>query len=119
MARENGFGATLVQLKGSTGADASPVVSSTLINRSGTITSGGVAQVAASANTSRRYLLIQNPTVGSESFWISPDTTAIINSPSIEIPPGMTLIFDGSFVPTGAVSVIATTTGTKFTVKEG
>jgi len=87
-------------------------------NRSGSITTGGTAQQAAASNASRKYLMIQNKTTASESFWFSTDATAVADSPSVEVPPGMTFLFEGTFVPSGAVSVIAATTGTKFTAKE-
>lgn len=91
-----------------------------LTNRSGTIATGGTAQQAAAANTSRRYLLIQAPTTNSESFWVRLDgNAAVVGSPSIEIAPGVALTFEAAFVPNGAISVIAATTGTPWTLVEG
>lgn len=90
-----------------------------LTNRSGTITAGATAQSMMSANAARRYLLIQNPTTGSESFWINFTTTAVQSQPSIEVAPGVTFIWEGTFIPTEAISVIASTTATPFIAKEG
>ena len=90
----------------------------TLTNRSGTITTGGTAQSAAASNSARRYLQIQNPSANTESIWYSLITTAVEDSPSIELLPGDMLILDNG-VGTGAVSVIAATTSTAFTIWEG
>lgn len=97
-----------------------PVSQSATTNKSGAITTGGTSQTLAAANAARRYLLIQNKRSASESFWVRVDgTAAVTDSPSIEVAPGVTLTFEGSFVPTGQVNVIAATTGTKFTALEG
>lgn len=91
----------------------------TLIDRSGTITAGGTAQTGVAAKADRRYLLVQNKSTASESFWVNfGGTAAVADSPSIEIAPGVTLTFESGFVPSGAISVIAATTGTAFTIKE-
>lgn len=88
-------------------------------NRSGSITTGGSAQSAAAANAARNYLLIQNKTTAAESFWVNcRGADAVADSPSVEVAPGVTLMYEGGFVPTGAISVIAATTGTKFTIEE-
>lgn len=91
-----------------------------LTDHSGTITAGGTAQTAVNERGYRTFLFIQNPTSASESFWVNFDgTAAVADSPSIEVAAGVTLIFgEGGFLPNGAVSVIAATTGTKFTIKE-
>lgn len=49
-------------------------------DRSGTITSGGVAQQAMAANSARRYLFIQNVSGG--DLWYSTIGTAVQNQPS-------------------------------------
>ncbi len=90
-----------------------------LTDRSGTITTGGTSQQLAPVNNARKYLLVQNPTTASESFWIAVGTAAVAASPSIEIAPGVTLSWESSFVPSDAVNVIAATTGTAFVAKEG
>lgn len=90
-----------------------------LTNRSGTITAGGTAQAAVAANTSRNYLLIRNPIDATEALWINLTGTATAASPSLRLDAGDILTFEGSFVPTNAVSVIAATTGHAFTIWEG
>jgi hypothetical protein len=114
--------ATRVILVGSAGAaGAGSVVASVpsgaLTDKSGTITAGGTAQVAAAANSSRKYLFLQNPTGAPGSLWFSTTATAVAASPSVELVPGASYE-TGSFVPTGAVSIIGATTGQAFTGRE-
>jgi archaellin len=97
----------------------------TLTDRSGSITTGGTAQTLAAVNASRRYLLVQNPlsatTQGiatAESLFINFTTTAVAGEPSIELAPGDIFVMEGSAVSTELVSVIAATTGHKWTAKE-
>lgn len=96
----------------------SAVLRIAITNRSGQISTGGTAQQAAATNASRNYLLIQNPSNAGESLWYSLDTIAVAASPAIELQPGQSYE-STNVVPTGAVSVIAATTGHKYTVKEG
>ncbi len=58
----------------------SPLPNTTVVNRSGTITTGGTAQVLAAANTARTGLTIQN-THASADLWLTEDgtTTAALN----------------------------------------
>ena len=96
-------------------------VPGTLTDRSSTITAGGVAQSAASSNTSRMYLMCQNiDTVNTEDLWLNPGGTAAANTAgSFRLPSGASVVFEGTFIPTSAISVIAATTGHKYTCKEG
>jgi hypothetical protein len=95
------------------------VASGGLTDRSGSITTGGTAQNAAAANTGRQYLIIQN--ISSEVMWVSVVGTAAASTAG-----SFRLAADGGYiewygdrVPTGAVSVVAATTGSKFTCLEG
>ncbi len=90
----------------------------TLTDKSGTITTGGAAQDAAAANTSRHYLFLQNPSTAPGSLWFSTVATAVAASPSIELVPGASYE-SGMFCPTGAVSIIGATTGMAFVGREG
>jgi hypothetical protein len=86
-------------------------------NRSGSITTGATAQAVCAANAKRRFLLFQN--ISAEDMWINFDgTTAVADQPSILLPTKTSMIWDGPFVPNGAISVIAATTGSKFVCKE-
>lgn len=89
----------------------------TLVDKSGTITSGGAAQTLAAANTARKYLIVQN--VSQENLWINFTTTAVQNQPSILLLPNGSFVMEGSYVSTELVSIIGTTTGSTFTAKEG
>jgi len=85
-------------------------------DESGTIDTGGTAQEAAAAKE-RVYLFIQNPSTETESLFFSTDTTAVAASPSVELQPGQSATWLVA-VPQTAVSVIAATTGHKYTIKE-
>jgi hypothetical protein len=90
----------------------------TLNDKSGTITTGDTAQTLAVVNADRRYLFIQNVDT-SEDLWINFTTAAVKDEPSIKIEAGGSFTMEGSFVSTELVSVIAATTGHKWTAKEG
>lgn len=102
------------------GGSTSGPVNGTLTNRSGAVTTGGTSQQIAAANAARKWLLLQNPSTNAESLWIQfGATAAVTDSPSVEIPVGASMTFEGTFLFTDAVQVIAATTGTKWTAKEG
>lgn len=106
-------------------AGGTPVAVGGLTDRSGTITTGGSAQQLAAANTTRRYLLVQNHSTG--VLWVNLTGTAAVGQPSIALSAcavandgtGGVLAFEGSFVPTGAVSILGATTGQAFSAREG
>jgi hypothetical protein len=85
-------------------------------DKSGTITLGGTAQVAMVANGARNGLFLQNASSG--DLWVSFDTTAVVDSPSVKVPAGASLRASNSQCPSGAMSIIGATTGQKFTLKE-
>lgn len=86
---------------------------------SGSLVAGATSQELMPANTSRRYLLIINPSTATESLWIDFGTDAVVGSPSIELQPGGVFVMEGNFVSTDAINVIATTISHPFTAKEG
>lgn len=88
-----------------------------LKDASGTITTGGTQQTALAAQTGRKYLLIQNPSTASEVLWINLTGNAAIDAAgSVSIEAGGALTFEGESQCSNAVSVIAATTGHKFTI---
>lgn len=89
-----------------------------LTDCSGTITAGGTAQTLVAANTGRQYLFIQNVDA-SEDLWFNYTTAATADKPSIRLAPRESYESSGGFVSTELVSVIAATTGHKYTAKEG
>lgn len=88
-----------------------------LTDGSGTITTGGTSQQVFAANASRRYLLIQN--VSDTDAWVNFGTAAVANQPSLLLRAnGGSIVFEGSFVPTGTVNIRGATTGKAYTAKE-
>lgn len=105
--------------QGAAGSEAWPVKSSgSLTDRSNTITTGGTAQNAMAANTSRKYARITNPVSATESLWVNDSGTATAASPSEELLPG-DQYETGLFAPTNAISVFAATTGHPYVAREG
>lgn len=108
----------------STNAGSSSVTQGALTNRSGTITTGGAAQQLAAANANRRYLIVQNHSTG--VLWLEFGGTAVVGQPSLALSAcavandgtGGALVFEGSFVPTGSVSILGATTGQAFSSRE-
>lgn len=92
-----------------------PVAS--VANRSGTITTGGTAQVLCSANPTRRGLVLQNNSTG--DLWINRNGgTAILGQPSLCIPSGSYYETPVGGNTLEAVSIIGATTGQEFTAEE-
>lgn len=88
----------------------------TLVDRSGTIASGGTAQEVCAANSKRSYLLLQN--VSGADLWINFDATAVAAQPSMLLASGAGLVFD-SKVPLGAISVYGASGAQAYVCKEG
>ena len=88
----------------------------TLTDRSGTITLGGTAQQLAPAAVYRRWLFIQNISVG--DLWINFTTTAVQTQPSIKIAAGGTFVMENSACTYELISIIGATTGQAFVAKE-
>jgi hypothetical protein len=93
-------------------------IPTTLVNRSGAVTTGGTAQTAAAQFLSRRYFLFQN--ISDETMWVNFGVTAVADQPSISVVAGGALEFGAhtGVCPNGFVSVISATTGKKFVCKE-
>lgn len=83
---------------------------------SGTITTGGVSQLAVEHNVSRSLLFIQN--VSAADLWVNFDTPATAAAPSVKLIPNATLTAAESWIPNGRVYVLGGTTGQAFVVKE-
>ncbi len=98
-------------------------VAGPLTDRSGSITEGGTAQQIAAANAARRYFFICNTSV--EILYVNVGATATsANSYPLAAAasagaPGGSLVFEGSFIPSGSVSILGATTGSTFVAKEG
>lgn len=98
-------------------------VSGSLTDRSGSITTGGTAQQIAATNAARRYLFICN--TSTEILHVNFGATATsANSYPLAAAAnageaGGSLTFEGSFIPSGLVSILGATTGSTFVAKEG
>lgn len=88
----------------------------TVTDRSGTITSGGVAQQLAAANSSRRGFFIQNQSTG--DLWFTGQGTAAATQPSIWLPAGSAWEMPPSGISTTAISIFGATTGQAFAARE-
>jgi len=112
-------GATsMTALKTDGSAVTQPVafVAATLVDRSGTVTTGGSQQTLMAANSSRRGAWVQNNSSG--DLWINPLASAVLASPSLRIPPGMLYEFPPTGVPLTAVSIIGATSSQAFSARE-
>lgn len=90
-----------------------------LTDASGTITTGGTAQVLLAANPARKYLFVQNPITATETLRVCPDATATTTN-SFELAAGGVLeLSDEEFLSTGAISILAATTAHAFIAKWG
>lgn len=89
---------------------------SALVDKSGTITSGGVAQTLAASNAARFGFMIQNNSTGDE--WFSTLATAVASQPSIRLAPGAMYESPPNMRATGAISIIGATTAQAFSARE-
>jgi hypothetical protein len=91
----------------------------TLTDHSGTLTAGATAQQAVAAEADRKFLFVQNVDPA-EVLWVNVGVVAVQGQPSIQLIAGAICPPIGSnYVPTGLVSVIATTIGHPFVCKVG
>ena len=89
-----------------------------LTTRFGTPTTANTAfATSAVTNASRKYLLIQNVTTGSNVITVgigfTPTTTQ-----GIQLTAGAGITFESSYIPTGAVMILSSVTASNFTVLE-
>lgn len=84
------------------------------LDRSGAITAGATAQVLAAANPQRNGLYIQNIDAA-EDLWVNEfGTAALTTAGSVLIPAKTSFLVNTA----NAISVVATTTGHKYTATE-
>ncbi|MEI8166700.1 MAG: hypothetical protein WCG26_09975 [Chloroflexales bacterium] len=83
-------------------------------DRSGTITTGGVAQVLAAANASRVYLFVQNTSTGTLSL----SFTGTASLTTLQLAPGASYENPPHFCPVGAISIFGATTAQAFVAME-
>lgn len=90
-------------------------ISSTMVDKSGTVTSGGVAQVLMAANDARRGWRLQN--TSDTDLWWSDVGTAAAGGSSHKLGAGDMYVED-TVVTTAAISVFGATTGKTFAARE-
>lgn len=78
-------------------------------DRSGTVTSGGVAQNAMAANLSRKGWCIQNDPAATEALYVRTDGAASASA-GTALQAGQQVCSPANVVTTGAISVFAATT---------
>lgn len=89
----------------------------TLTDRSGTATAASATLM--SANSSRKYLIIQNLS-NNQDMWINFTTAATNASPSLRVAAGVSFSMEGSFISTEQINVIrGGGSNVSFTAKEG
>ncbi len=89
-----------------------------LVDRSGTITSGGSAQEIMAVNQDgREYLYVQNNS--DTTMWVNFGIVAVASQPSIRLLAGESFEMSSGYVSGESVSVIGAVTGKTFTAKEG
>jgi hypothetical protein len=83
------------------------------------LTTGGTSQQVFAANANRRFLVCQNIDAA-EDAWINYGASAAASTAGSFLlkANGGSYTFDGNFVPSGTVNVVAATTGHKFTCKQ-
>ena len=86
--------------------------------RFGSVTTANTAQIStAVTNSSRKYLFVQNVTTSSNVITVgigfTPTTTQ-----GIQLAAGALIDFESSFIPTGAVYILSSVTGSPFTILE-
>jgi hypothetical protein len=87
-----------------------------VVDHSGTIASGGVAQTIMAANPARTYLFIEN--TSDTDMWFNYTTTAGVGGTSIKIGAGAAYENPNAFCPTGAISLYCASGSKSFTAKE-
>lgn len=85
-----------------------------LVNRSGTITTGGTAQQLTAANDSRLGWSIQN--TSATDLWVSDVGTASAGGTSYKVPAGTS--FTPPAVALGVISIFGATTAQSFAARE-
>lgn len=106
-------------LIGGGGAAVAPVTRAAVTDGSGTVTTGGTSQQVFAANTTRSYLMCQNPISATEALFVNIGAAASTTAGSIELAPGASISFQQQFIPTGTVNVTAVTTAHRYVCKQG
>jgi hypothetical protein len=94
------------------------VPNGSLTTRFGTPTTANTAfATSAVTNASRKYLLVQNVTTGSNVITVGVGFTPTTTQ-GIQLVAGAGITFESSYIPTGAVYVLSSVTASNFTILE-
>ncbi len=97
-------------------AVSGPISGATVNDKSGTVTSGGVAQTLMALNTARRGGSIQNQSTG--DLWLRATSAAAATQPSFWLPAGAFVTLDELGITTELVSIYGATTSQAFAARE-
>jgi hypothetical protein len=82
---------------------------------SGTVTTGGVSQIASNGDGARTWLVVQNPPSATEALYVDFGPNHLASTTlSTELAPGGSISFVAGVVPSGQINVTAATTGHRF-----
>jgi hypothetical protein len=85
---------------------------------SGTIAAGGVAQQLFGGAVPLTGFLVANPAASGDTLYVSDVGTAVVaGAGSVPVAPGAVFTTPSGYRPAGAVSIIAASTGDKFTAR--
>jgi hypothetical protein len=99
-------------------APASIVLAQSIVDGSGTVTTGGTSQLVFAQNTNRSYLMCQNPTSATETLFVNLNSAASTTAGSIELAAGGSATWGPGIAPNFPVFVTAVTTGHRFVCKQ-
>jgi hypothetical protein len=113
-----GNSVTIGSLPAISGTVTAAAPNGTLTTRFGTPTTANTPfATSCVTNSSRKYLLIQNVTTGSNVITVgigfTPTTTQ-----GIQLTAGAGITFESSYIPTGAVQILSSVTASNFTILE-
>jgi hypothetical protein len=102
-------------------ADGQVIRTAEVVQCSGSIAVANTSQVATNGDSSRVWLIVENPTNATEPLFVSvgPGNPASTAAGSIELAIGGSLSFLSGVSPTGQINVTAATAGHRFICAAG
>lgn len=100
---------------GVTGTITALPVNGALNDYSGSITTASTSYNIVNANASRRYALVQN--ISDTGMWLNIGAAATTTN-SIFLASNSGIVWESGFLPTATLSILCTTSGKRFVVKE-
>jgi hypothetical protein len=113
-----GNSVTISSLPAISGAVTANASNGTLTTRFGSVPTANLSfSTTAVTNSNRKYLLIQNITTSNNVITVGIGFTATTTQ-GIQLVAGAGLIFDGTYIPTGAINILSSVAGSAFTILE-